>query len=63
LTDKVKCQNYLAMLGMSEKWDMSDYVWERLFVKYYKEALKRWLVPKWCKNNIRKEFKWEYVQK
>jgi hypothetical protein len=26
LTDKVKCQNYLAMLGMSEKWDMSDYV-------------------------------------
>lgn len=63
LTDKVKCQNYLAMLWMSQRWDMSAYKWEWLFVKYYKEALKKWLVPDECKNNIKNDFKWEYLEK
>lgn len=63
LTDKVYCLNYITMLWIVEKWDISEYKNSYFFKKYYLEWIKRDLLPLKCINNTNQLINWEEIKK
>jgi len=62
LTDTVYCENYVAVLWIADKWNMTKYKNIKLFDKYYLEWDKRWVIPKQCIKNKKKIFKLEFLR-
>ena len=61
LTDPVYCYNYVAMKGLLEKWDISEYKNLPFFDSYYNKGIELWEVPNNCLEDKNQLFMWEFI--